>query len=145
MRRAILFFGVSSTGNQLEVKTLRWRSRWNKHIRLIFFTIQFQHVSDRQECDEEVEDASTYGHGRTFKDAGRVTPRRSRTFSHEPFIINKSKIEQTISQKTQCSDEVWEPDLHSTEDGPIVWNRSAIWSKHSGRCSSCVNRVSNFV
>ncbi len=55
-------------------------------------------------CDEEVKDASTCRHGRKFKDAGSVTPRRSRTFSHEPFIINQSKIEQTTSQKTQCSD-----------------------------------------
>ncbi len=32
-------------------------------------------------------------------------PRRSRTFSHKPFILNKANIEQMTSQKTQCSDE----------------------------------------
>jgi hypothetical protein len=57
MRRAILFFGVSK----------HWKPRQNAKMKikmkqthlLNFFTIPFQHISDRQECDEEVKDAST--------------------------------------------------------------------------------------
>ena len=36
---------------------------------------------------------------------------------------------------------MWEPNLHSTEDGPIVRNRSAIWLKSSYYRCFCVNRV----
>ncbi len=34
-----------------------------------------------------------------------LSEKRKRTFSHEPFILNKAKIEQTTLQKPQCSDE----------------------------------------
>jgi hypothetical protein len=54
-------------GNTLFWCFKHWKPRQNAKIEikmkqmhsLNFFTIQFQHVSDWQECDEEVKDAST--------------------------------------------------------------------------------------
>ncbi len=50
----------------------------------------FSTYSDSQKCNEVVKDASTCSH------ASGVTQRRSKTFSHEPLNIKKSKTEQGI-------------------------------------------------
>jgi hypothetical protein len=96
-----------------------------------FSQLNFSTFSDRQECDEEVKDASTCWHGRTNQDAGSVNSEKIENVESRTIHYKYAKIEQDTIAEDSRRRNVATKDMRAFPG----------WWKCSILCSSRVNRV----